>query len=138
MMTEQSLQKLSAIEIVKAHYDASAQGDIQNMMRDVAADVRWTEMQGFPCAGIWIGPSQVIDHVFSVLARDWIDYRFELEQLIDAGQIVIGLGNYRASNRATGKKLNARVAHIWQISEGKITAFEQFTDTLLVNKAMQI
>ncbi|WP_373921783.1 nuclear transport factor 2 family protein [Undibacterium cyanobacteriorum] len=126
----------SAYAIIKAHYAASAKADIEGMMRDVAADVRWTEMQGFPCAGTWIGPQQVIDNVFKVLAKDWINYRFELEQLIDAGDTVIGIGNYLAQHRQSGKALNARVAHVWKVEKQKIIAFEQFTDTLLVAKAM--
>jgi uncharacterized protein len=28
------------------------------------------------------------------------------------------------------------VAHVWKLQDGKIAAFEQFTDTLLVNQAM--
>ena len=44
------------IDIVRAHYAASAQGNIDEMMANVSAQVRWTEMAGFPCAGTWVGP----------------------------------------------------------------------------------
>lgn len=124
------------IDIIRAHYAASAQNNIEGMMADVSPQVQWTEMAGFPCAGTWIGPQAVVDNVFAVLGRDWIDYRFELENLIDAGNQVIGVGNYRGIYRATGKKMQARVAHIWTLNNEKIVAFEQFTDTLLVHQAM--
>ncbi len=124
------------IDIIRAHYAASAQNNIDGMMADVSPQVRWTEMAGFPCAGTWIGPQAVVDNVFAVLGRDWIDYRFELQNLIDAGNQIIGVGTYCGTYRATGKKMQARVAHIWTLQNETIVAFEQFTDTLLVYQAM--
>ncbi|WP_457334381.1 nuclear transport factor 2 family protein [Rhizobacter sp. P5_C2] len=124
------------IDIVRAHYAASARGNIAEMMLDVSPQVRWTEMAGFPCAGTWVGPQAVADNVFAVLGRDWIDYRFELHNLIDGGDQVIGVGAYHGTNRATGKAMQARVAHVWKLQGGQIVAFEQFTDTLLVHQAM--
>ncbi|CAN7558139.1 nuclear transport factor 2 family protein [Acidovorax sp. LjRoot118] len=124
------------IDIVRAHYAASAQGNVQEMMANVSPQVRWTEMAGFPCAGTWVGPQAVAENVFAVLGRDWIGYRFELQTLIDAGDQVIGVGTYHGSFRATGKAMQARVAHVWKVQNGQIVAFEQFTDTLLVRQAM--
>jgi uncharacterized protein len=122
--------------IVRDHYAASARGDLQAMMADVSPQVRWTEMQGFPCAGTWIGPQAVADNVFAVLGAQWDGYRFELERLVDAGETIVGIGSYRGTFRATGKPMQARVAHVWQLQDGRIVAFEQFTDTLLVRAAM--
>ena len=124
------------IDTVRAHYAASAKGDIAEMMAAVSPQVRWTEMAGFPCAGTWVGPQAVIDNVFGVLGRDWIGYRFELQNLIDGGDQVVGVGTYHGTHRATGKKMQARVAHVWKLQDEQIVAFEQFTDTLLVRQAM--
>ncbi|MFC4822569.1 nuclear transport factor 2 family protein [Dokdonella ginsengisoli] len=125
------------IDIVRAHYAASAQGDIEKMMACVSPQVRWTEMAGFPCAGTWVGSQAVADNVFAVLGRDWIGYRFELQSLIDGGDQIVGVGTYHGTFRATGKAMQARVAHVWKLQDGQIVAFEQFTDTLFVNRAMQ-
>lgn len=125
------------VDIVRAHYAASAQGDIGAMMADVSPQVRWTEMAGFPCAGTWIGPQAVIDNVFTVLGKDWIGYRFELQNLIDGGDHVVGVGTYHGIYRTTDKAMQARVAHLWTLKDGEIVTFEQFTDTLLVNRAMR-
>ena len=127
---------MSNIDIVRAHYAASAKGNIEEMMAHVSPQVRWTEMAGFPCAGTWVGPQAVVDNVFAVLGRDWIGYRFELQSLIDGGEHIVGMGSYHGTYRATGKDMQARVAHIWQLRDGKVVAFEQFTDTLLVRQAM--
>jgi uncharacterized protein len=128
---------MSNLDIVRAHYAASAQGNIDEMMAHVSPQVRWTEMAGFPCAGTWVGPQAVIDNVFAVLGKDWVGYRFELQSLIDGGDHIVGVGTYHGLYRATGKEMQARVVHVWKLQGEKIVAFEQFTDTLLVHQAMR-
>lgn len=125
------------LQIVTEHYAASARQDIAAMMADVSPEVAWTEMAGFPCAGTWIGPDQIIANVFAVLGREWEGYNFVLEQIIDGGELLVGVGTYSGTYRKTGKAMQARVTHVWRFSEGKIVSFEQFTDTLLVARAMQ-
>ena len=124
------------LNIIADHYAASARQDITAMMADVAPDVQWTEMAGFPCAGTWVGPDQVIEHVFKALGATWTSYRFEPQELIHSADRVIGLGTYHGTYGKTGKSMQARVAHVWRLRDGKIVQFEQFTDTLLVAQAM--
>lgn len=124
-------------QIVADHYAASDRQDLDAMFADVADDVQWTEMAGFPCAGTHVGPAQVIEKVFKALGAEWEGYRFVLERLVDGGDTVVGIGDYHGRNRATGKAMHARVTHVWQVHGGKVRRFEQFTDTLLVARAMQ-
>ncbi|ATA52393.1 MULTISPECIES: nuclear transport factor 2 family protein [Variovorax] len=124
-------------QIVADHYAASDRHDLAAMFADVANDVQWTEMAGFPCAGTHVGPAQVVEKVFQVLGAEWEGYRFVLERLVDGGDTVVGIGDYHARHRTTGKPMQARVTHVWQVQGGKVQRFEQFTDTLLVARAMQ-
>lgn len=124
------------LDIISNHYAASTRQDLAAMMADVAADAQWTEMAGFPCAGTWIGPEQVTNHVFKVLGSEWMGYKFELEQLLDAGDRIVGVGLYSGMYGKTNKFMKARATHIWRLKEGRIVQFEQFTDTLLVAQAM--
>jgi len=50
---------------------------------------------------------------------------------------VVGIGDYRGTYRKTGKPMQARVVHVWQVEGGLVRRFEQFTDTLLVAQAMR-
>ncbi len=124
-------------DIVNNHYAASARGDVTAMFANVSEQVEWTEMAGFPCAGMWVGPQAVMDKVFKVLGTAWQGYRFALESLVDAGDVIVGIGTYSGTYRATGKAMQARVAHVWRLESGKVVKFEQFTDTLLVAHAMR-
>ena len=123
-------------QIIADHYAASDRKDLEAMFADVADDVQWTEMAGFPCAGTHVGRAQVIEKVFKVLGAEWEGYRFVLERLVDGGDTVVGIGDYHGRHRKTGKDMHARVTHVWQVRDGLVRRFEQFTDTLLVARAM--
>ncbi len=123
-------------DIVKAHYDANDRRDIDGMLCDIAADCRWTEMDGFPCAGTYVGPEAILENVFVALGKDFDGYSFTLERLLDAGNDVVAVGDYAGTNRKTGKAFRARVVHVWGVADDKIRRFEQFTDTLRVVEAM--
>ncbi|CAN7532349.1 nuclear transport factor 2 family protein [Rhizobium leguminosarum] len=107
------------------------------MLADIAADCRWIEMDGFPCAGTHVGPQEVFKNVFFALGEAFDGYTFALERLLDAGSDVIGIGDYAGTYRQTGKSFKARVVHVWSVADGKIRRFEQFTDTLRVADAMR-
>jgi len=126
----------TAFQIVADHYAASDRKDLVGMMADLADDVRWTEMAGFPCAGTHVGREAIVANVFAVLGRDWDGFAFTLDELIDGGETVVGVGDYSGTHRGTGKAMHARVVHIWGVEEGKVRRFEQFCDTLLVRQAM--
>lgn len=124
-------------QIVAEHYAASDRHDVDAMMADISASVAWTEMAGFPCAGTYRSAAEIVRNVFVKLGREWENYAFELESLHDAGDTVVGVGNYSGVYRLTGKSFRCRVAHVWHVEQGKLVRFEQFTDTLLVAQAMQ-
>ena len=126
----------SAYEVVKAHYDANDRCDFEGMLADITPTTEWTEMAGFPCPGNYTGREAIIQNVFMALGEQFDDYTFKLERLLDAGDHVVGIGDYTAQHKQTRKTMAARVVHVWHVSDGKIHRFEQFTDTLLVAQAM--
>lgn len=126
-----------AYDVVKAHYDANDRHDLEGMLADIADDCRWTEMDGFPCAGTYVGRQEIFENVFAALGKEFDGYTFTLERLLDAGDDVVALGDYTATHKGTGKRFSARVAHVWGVKDDKIRRFEQFTDTLRVAEAMR-
>ncbi len=124
-------------DIIRRHYDASDRGDIDGMIADLAPTVRWTEAAGFPYAGTYVGPDAVVAGVFSRLQEDWDGYTLSIDEVVDGGDVVVGIGTYSGTYRRTGRFFVARVAHAWRLEGGRVIAFEQFTDTELVNRAVR-
>ncbi len=127
---------MSNADIIRAHYAASDRGDVAGMIAPLAADVRWTEAAGFPYAGTYVGPDAVVAGVFDRLGEDWDSYTLTIDEVIDGGDVVVGIGTYTGTHRRTGRSFDARVAHVWRLRDGQAVAFEQFTDTALVARAL--
>jgi len=127
----------TALDIIRSHYEASTRGDIDGMLADLHPQVRWTEAAGFPYAGTYIGPEAVARGVFARIAQDWEGFGFHLEQLVASDDAVVATGCYRGRCRSTGRTLDVRTAHVWKLAQGQVIAFEQFTDTLLVHRAVR-
>lgn len=126
---------MTAYDVVKSHYDANDRGDMDGMLAVLAPDARWTEMAGFPCVGTYVGPDEIFRGVFARLGEEYGGtYKCEIDELIDGGDTVVGLGHYSGTYQATGKEFRCRVAHVWRVEGDKVVAFEQFTDTLLVDQ----
>ncbi|MFJ3957355.1 nuclear transport factor 2 family protein [Arthrobacter sp. NPDC090010] len=123
-------------DIIRAHYAASDRGDIEGMIAPLAADVEWTEAAGFPYAGTYIGPDAVVKGVFARIAAEWDGYTLAVDEVIDAGDVVLGIGTYSGTYIRTGRSFTARVAHVWRLRDGRVTAFEQFPDSELVVRAI--
>ena len=49
--------------------------------------------------------------------------------IIDGGDTVVAEGRDTGTWRATGTPVDAQFAHVWQVRDGKIVRFQQYTDT---------
>jgi uncharacterized protein len=128
---------MSNADVVRSFYEAVEGGNLTAALDLLSPDVAWTEMAGFPYAGTYHGPEAVVESVFARLGSEWDGFRFDLDQVVDGGDTIVGVGTYAATYAATGRSMRARVAHVWSLRDGKVTAFEQFTDTLKVAEALE-
>lgn len=123
-------------DVVRRQYLASAVGDLEALRATLAPDVEWTEMAGFPLAGTHRTPASVTANVMEQLAADWDDWTAHDDTYIADGENVVVLARYTATNKATGKSIDVRVAHHFVVRGGHIVRFEQFVDTAKVREAM--
>ena len=125
----------TARDVVRRQYLASAAGDLDALRATLAPDVEWTEMAGFPLAGTYRTPEGVTSNVMEILGRDWADWTAHDDSYVVDGENVVVLARYTATNKATGKAMNVRVAHHFVVRGGLIVRFEQFVDTAKVAEA---
>ena len=128
---------MSNLELVQSVYDAFAKGDIPAVLGLLSPDVEWTEAEGFPYGGTYVGPGAVLEGVFARLGSEWDGFAAVPDEFIDGGDAVVALGTYTGTYKATGKSLRANFAHVWKLREGKAYRFTQYVDTLLVRRALE-
>lgn len=123
--------------IIKDLYAAFAVGDVPAVLGGLSPDVRWTEAEGGPYGGVYIGPAAVLDGVFMKLGGEWNGFTAVPDTIVGTGETIVALGNYSAEFKATGKSFTAPFAHAWTLGDGKIVRFQQYTDTVVHRRPME-
>jgi len=125
------------VATVRRLYEAFAAGDVDTIIALMSPDIEWVEAENFPYAdnNPYRGPEAVLTGVFGRLGTEWQDFGVHPEEYIDGGDTVVVLGRYSGTCVATGKSMTPQLAHVLRVSDGRITSFRQYVDTLAVARA---
>ena len=113
-------------------YDAFARGDVPTVLAAMDDRIDWQEAEGGPYATAQplIGPNAVVENVLARLGQDFEGFRVEPERFVADGDTVVMIGRYKADRApATGKPLDAQAVHVWDLRDGQLVRFRQYTDT---------
>ena len=121
------------IDVIRDFYDKLATGDAPGALGLMASDIQWTTMWHYKVEGR--GPGAVADGLYQPLVAEWTSFSLVPSEVITEGNTVVSLGDFTGVHGVTGKTSEARYAHVWTVSEGKITTFRQYIDTLAVAQA---
>jgi ketosteroid isomerase-like protein len=119
------------VATVRGIYDAFARGDVQTVLGLMSEKVVWNEAEHFTywTGGPFIGPQAVLQGVFARIGQDFDGFTVEVGRLVGCGDAVLTEGRYRGTVKATGKRLDVQVAHVWDLRDGKVVRFQQYVDT---------
>ena len=123
----------SNVDLVAGVYAAFGTGDVPKVLGSMHPQIQWTETAGYKYGGIFRGPQAILENVFARIQVDFESFSVDVERLIDAGNVVVMQGHYVGKGKATGKSVRAAVAHILEISDGKIVRFDQYVDSATIN-----
>ncbi len=121
-------------ELVQKVYAGFASGDIAAVMAAFAQDIAWTEADGFPLAGTYIGPQAVVEGVFMRLGDFSDNWAVVVDRFVADGDTVVAIGKYTWNHKKSGKPCAVRMAHVWKLADGKAIAFLQHVDTAKVRE----
>jgi hypothetical protein len=134
-------QTTTSLRTVEALYEAFAHGDVAAVIGALDENIEWSEAEGNPWhpGHAFVGPQEVLDGVFARIGEEFEDFRVEPHRFIGAGDTVVVEARYHAaSHRATGKPLDAQVAHVWDLRNGKVVRWQQYADTRQLADVMGI
>ena len=123
---------MANVDVVKAVYESFGKGDIEAVMGAMDPNIAWREAEGNPYkmdGQPWVGPQAILENLFMKLGSEWEGFTVTPKSFMEAGDRVIVEARYTGKYLSTGKSLNAQVCHIWDVAGGKLTAFQQYTDT---------
>ena len=116
---------------VASLYDSFARGDGPAVLATFDPNIVWMEAENVPYAdrNPYRGPQAVAEGIFGRLMSDFNNFRVRVDDLVAQDDKVVALGRYSGSWKATSKPLDAQFVHVWTLRNGKVTSFQQYTDT---------
>lgn len=120
------------VRLLKNLYDAFGRGDVPSVLGAMSPDMRWHEAEGnpyMPSGEAWVGPDAIVSNLFMKLGTEWDAFTVHPKAFYDGGSSVIVEARYTGTYKATGKSMDAQVCHIWDVTNGKVTRFQQYVDT---------
>jgi ketosteroid isomerase-like protein len=121
-------------EIVQGAYASFAQGDVPAALAAMDESIVWTEADGFPLAGTYVGPQAVLEGVFMRLGEIGDEFAPVPDQYIAEGDTVVALGTYSWKHKSTGAPAQVKMVHVWTVADGKLATFQQHVDTVKVRE----
>ena len=120
-------------DTIRDFYAKLAAGDASGALGLMASDIEWITMWHYRVEGR--GPAAVADGLFRPLMAEWTSLSFKSTEFIAERERVVSLGTFTGVHGTTGKTCEARYAHVWTVTNGKIARFSQYIDTLAVAEA---
>lgn len=134
------MQETQNTKVVQDAYAAFNRGDVQGILDRLDDSIVWRAVYGagphVPTSGERRGKAQV-GEFFKQVAQNVNFSRFEPREFIATGDKVVALGHYTATT-PIGKKFDSDFAMVFTLRNGKVTAFQEFTDSAAVNAAYEV
>jgi uncharacterized protein len=132
------MSDMQNVTVVQNAYAAFGRGDIPALLALMADDIDWRPVVGaarhVPFSGERKGTAAVADFFRQVAESEDFE-QFEPRQFVAQGDKVVALGHYRAVTKTTGKSFESDFVMVFTLRDGKITAFQEFTDSAAINAA---
>ena len=125
---------MNNVDLVKGIYAAFGVGDVPKVLGSMHPQLQWTQTAGYKVGGgVYRSPQAVLENVFAKIQAEFESFSIDVGRIIDAGNVVVMEGHYVGKGKATGKSARAAVAHVLEISDGKIVRFDQYVDSATIN-----
>lgn len=120
------------VALVQDAYDGFAKGDVGPLLGILDDNVEWYEAEHVTYwpGGAFKGPQAILEGVIGRIPQDFENFTIDISRLLASGDTVLVEARYRATSvKASGKPLDAQVAHVWDFEGGKVVRWQQYTDT---------
>ena len=133
------MQETENTKAVQDAYAAFGRGDVQAILERLDDGILWKGVYGagrhVPTSGERRGKSQVAEF-FKQVAENVKFSRFEPKEFVATGDKVVALGHYTATT-PIGKNFDADFAMVFTFRNGKVTEFQEFTDSAALTAAYE-
>ena len=127
------------VTLLEGLYAAFGRGDVPSVLGAMSADIRWHQAENNPyrpSGEAWVGPDAILNDLFMRLGAEWDGFAVHPKLFHGAGDTVVVEGRYSGAYKPTGKSMDTQFCHVWDVTDGKITRFQQYVDTAKLRDVM--
>jgi ketosteroid isomerase-like protein len=119
------------IAVIQTTYAAFNRGDIQALLANLGPNAEWVNYgpAAVPYFGNFTGR---IADFFNAIGESTTGGSVAIDRYIGSGDMVITEGRYTATARGTGARIDAPIAHVFTLRDGKVTSWRGYGDTAAV------
>lgn len=128
-------QQQSNVDLVREAYEAFNERDFKAVMELFDEDIKWVVPEGLRYGRTYHGPEEV-GGFFERVLSDIEDLDVDTDRFINGGETVVVLGSARGTATKTGDTLDIPFAHVCDLTDGKITGFQEYNDTARMEQAL--
>lgn len=124
--------------LVQQAYGYFQRGDIPSVLDSLSEDVEWSSppLEGVLVSGTWHGREQV-GQFFQALGDTQEVRQFEPREFVAQGDRVVALGHYAWHVKSTGREWEGDFAHVFTVRDGKVTRFQEYSNTAAIADAFR-
>jgi ketosteroid isomerase-like protein len=133
------MQEAQNTRVVQEAYAAFGRKDVPGILATLDEGIVWKPVMGagpqVPTSGERRGKPAVADF-FRILGESLQFERFEPREFVAQGDTVVALGSYVART-SSGKRFESEWVMVFAFRNGKISQFQEFTDSAALNAAFE-
>jgi len=122
------------VEVVRRGYEAYARQDVAAVMALMDPDIEVVQTELLPWGGVHRGLEGA--RTFFRLLAEHTDAMPEPVTYIPAGNDVAVVGKLRGTARASGKRIDLDIVHVWTVRDGRLLRFAAYIDTPAMLEAL--
>ena len=124
------------IQTIQRAYECFGQGNIAGVLSELTSDVVWhvAPVAGVSYTGTRNGQAGAGEFFAGLVEAEDV-LKFEPREFIAQGDKVAVIGSYGGRVKTTGRDYETYWIHVFAMREGKITRFDEYTDTAAIAAA---
>jgi uncharacterized protein len=107
--------------LLRQAYEDFAKGDLDAAASIFADNIRWHVQGQSPISGVYVGRDEIMEFFGKIFELSGGTFRLDIHDVLANDEHVVVLVMERAER--DGKVLAGTEAHVWHVSNGKVTEF---------------
>jgi ketosteroid isomerase-like protein len=126
------------IQVAQKGYADFSRGDIASLLTSLDENIQWTTPGDGSVftAGTRQGKAAVAEF-FQTVNQVWEFESFEPREFVAQGDTVVAISHYDVRGKQTGRRASSDWVMVWKFRDGKVTHFQEYTDTLVLWHALE-